>query len=112
MWSIGVIAFQLFTGSRPFEGSVKQIFKDCINKPMHQVLNPTISTTNSNGGSARSVPKNIWKKATYEAKDLVACLLNRNVGMRLSAEEAAKHPFFTVRHAPRQGQPSLTALLA
>lgn len=94
MWSIGVIAFQLFIKGRPFEGTVKQIFQQIMKRSMTSVF------------SGQE-----WNKVSHEAKDLVGLLLHRDPSIRLTATQAANHPFFVKRHPAKSGQPCVKNLL-
>lgn len=96
IWSVGVIAFQMFCKKRPFEGSVQEIFAQIKNKPLSAVY--------------QSVPS-FATRMSVEARDLLSVLMTRNVAVRLTAEQAAEHAFFCDLWRPQEGQPSLSDLL-
>jgi len=95
MWSIGVICYQLFTKSRPFDGAVKQIFQQIMRRSMTSVF---------------SHPN--WERVSLEAKDMVSLLLTRDPQIRLSAEQTANHPFFIKKHPRVGGLPCVNSMMA
>ncbi|GJZ03899.1 CDPK-related kinase 5-like protein, partial [Tanacetum coccineum] len=75
VWSIGVIAFVLLCGSRPFWGRTETgIFRAVIkNEPNYDEAS--------------------WSKVSFEAKDFVKILLNKDPRKRLTAAQALCHPW-------------------
>ena len=75
-WSVGVILYMTLTGVPPFDGETDD---DIINR---------IKIGKYNKTSKR------FLEHSPEAKDLVNCLLERDIEKRLSAKEALEHPWF------------------
>ncbi|EPY24646.1 MAPK-activated protein kinase Srk1 [Strigomonas culicis] len=87
VWSAGVVFFVLLSGRPPFHGQVKtgDERRALLRKIDHGVL------FNSNHG---------WDAVSAEAKDVIARMLDQDVGARISAREALAHPFFTKHGFP------------
>ena len=75
-WSVGVILYMTLTGVPPFDGETDD---DIINR---------IKIGKYNKTSKR------FLEHSPEVKDLVNCLLERDIEKRLSAKEALEHPWF------------------
>ena len=81
VWSCGIIMYILLTGIPPFNGdSDEEIINKIINGKIHMHRYP-------------------WPIISSEAKDLVKKLLNYDENVRLTAEEALKHPWFESHNA-------------
>eukprot|EP01084_Bolivina_argentea_P099821 179369_1 len=77
MWSIGVIAFILVTGTPPFDGvDDKEILKKIVRG---NIKWPHITEI----------------KISMICKNFIRSLLNKNIWQRLSPSQALKHPFLT-----------------
>lgn len=77
IWSLGILAYILFSGQPPFSGKSKQdIFIQLTSHP--------ISYTDNSA----------WLKVSREAKSLVKKMLTRDPRIRPSAEELLAHEFF------------------
>ena len=76
MWSLGVIIYTLVSKNFPFEGTDEEI----------QMKIQTTDYTFE--------PKELWDQISSECKDLIENLLEPNLKMRLSAEQALNHAWF------------------
>ncbi|KAK9061851.1 hypothetical protein SSX86_019035 [Deinandra increscens subsp. villosa] len=75
VWSIGIIAFVLLCGNRPFWGRTESgIFRSVLKNEPH-------------------FDEALWSKLSFEAKDFVKTLLNKNPRKRLTAAQALCHPW-------------------
>jgi len=81
MWSMGVVAFGLLSGDKPFSGS-------------EQAMIAAITAGNYTLDDERG-----WKNVSEEAKDFVRKLMCVDVDQRMSAEEALQHPWIANRQA-------------
>lgn len=84
LWSCGVILYRLLSGRFPFEEGAlldERILHEQIDFESHP-----------------------WPAISPDAKNLVQGLLERNVNMRLSAEQALQHPWFAAVKAERASQ--------
>jgi len=78
IWSCGIIMYILLCGTPPFEGSNdKEIFKSILYSEL-------------------KYPENFFNNISFECKDLLKFLLNRDVGKRLSAQQALDHEWFKI----------------
>ena len=75
MWSIGVMLYIMLCGRPPFNGNTED---------------QIISKVKSGKWDFRG---EIWHSISTEAKDLIAKLMTREVGRRLTAVEALAHPW-------------------
>ena len=78
LWSSGVILHALLCGYLPFYSNNDEDLKTLILQ-----------------GKIEFDEKE-WSKISPEAKDLIRKLLTKNEKQRLSAEEALKHPWFSI----------------
>ncbi len=76
LWSCGVIMYILLSSSPPFNGRNDNEIIENIKKGYYDL------------------ESSIWQKISNEAKHLIKNLLERNVGIRISAEEALDHKWF------------------
>ena len=96
MWSVGVIAFVLLTGTAPFEGQTeKQLFEEILNKEL----------------DVRRQQSEPWPQLSPGAKDFVARLLERDPRRRLTAEQALKHPWLSEDTAAAEAMKKCTKQL-
>jgi calcium-dependent protein kinase len=77
IWSCGVIMYILLTGRPPFFGNTDS-------EIMYRIKS-----------GKYDLSKYPWSVVSKEAKDLIKALLQPNPNMRLSAEQALKHPWFS-----------------
>ena len=80
-WSLGVIAYEIITGCRPFCAETLEEVIDNIRT--HNITWPEVGDEDS--------------MITHNAKDLIEKLLDRNFKSRLGAEDVddiKHHPFF------------------
>lgn len=78
MWSIGVIAFMLLSGTPPFFGKTDRETVEAVKL------------------GRWSFDERLFKNVSNEAKNFISKLLDRRVGARPSAAEALKHPWFNL----------------
>jgi calcium-dependent protein kinase len=81
LWSLGVIAFTLLSGTMPFLGSQFKMI-------------------NSIRNGAYSMQPRVWNDISDEAKSFIKSLINTNPTQRLSAKAALEHPW--IRQAQRK----------
>lgn len=91
MWSVGVIAFTLLSGLAPFDGeNDDEILANVVNKTIDFGLLP---------------------KTSFECRDALASLLERNPNRRMTANELLQHPWIKrelQRRMDPLGEPSST----
>ena len=91
LWSVGVIIFILFYGYPPFYADPKKYQNKTdlvIHRKILKGFNPIIKD-----GYGAYFPKKY--PISDSAKDLIKCLLTKDIGRRLTAREALNHPFIT-----------------
>jgi len=76
LWSCGVILYILLSATPPFSGKNDNEIIENIKKGYYDI------------------ESNIWQKVSPEAKNLIRSLLERNVGIRMNADEALNHKWF------------------
>ena len=76
IWSLGVTAYTLLTGTSPFPLQPETCLRRCILK------------------AAFCFPSRKWSKISKDAKDLIAKMIVANPGDRISIDEALKSPWF------------------
>ncbi|CDF34432.1 Serine/threonine-protein kinase [Chondrus crispus] len=75
LWSLGVVAYEMLSGRKPFEGSHTQSVLHTIQRGKY------------------SFPKTQWQYISDEAIDFISKLICIDVNRRLSAVEALQHPW-------------------
>ena len=82
MWSTGIILYYLLSGYPPFDitggQTVMDVFQE-IEKASFDFEDP------------------VWETVSDDAMDLIECLLEPDPAMRLTAKEALRHPWISVR---------------
>eukprot|EP00040_Diaphanoeca_grandis_P034080 m.209899 g.209899 ORF g.209899 m.209899 type:complete len:865 (+) comp33055_c0_seq1:152-2746(+) len=86
LWSLGVILYTMLSGYPPFHSRANMSTDEMLKKIKEAKF---------------TFPDEQWKDVSQEAKDLVTGLLTVNASERLSADEAAIHPW--VRATSKQG---------
>jgi len=76
LWSCGVIMYILLSASPPFSGKGDSEIIENIKRGFYDIENK------------------VWQKVSNEAKNLIKNLLEKNIGIRISAEEALNHKWF------------------
>eukprot|EP00268_Persea_americana_P054232 TRINITY_DN6194_c0_g1_i4.p1 TRINITY_DN6194_c0_g1~~TRINITY_DN6194_c0_g1_i4.p1 ORF type:complete len:153 (+),score=18.29 TRINITY_DN6194_c0_g1_i4:366-824(+) len=80
MWSVGVIAYILLCGSRPFWARTESgIFRAVLK-------------------ADPSFEEDPWPSSSSDAKDFVKGLLNKDYRRRMTASQALSHPWLHDRH--------------
>ena len=79
-WSIGVIAYLLLCGERPFKGETRKEVVQNVKQGKYNFNHPTC-----------------WDTITQTAKDFVSSLLVHDQGERLSAEAALRHSWLRTK---------------
>ena len=77
LWSLGVIAYLMLSGSLPFDDRESE----------EEIARKTVSEDPPYKGS-------IWKKISDEAKDFIKKLLVKNPEKRMNVKEALQHEWF------------------
>jgi calcium-dependent protein kinase len=83
LWSVGVIAFMLISGMKPFWGSTKAEIVNAIRQSKYDFEAP------------------VWKLVSVHAKSFVEALLTKEPVNRLTARDALKHPWLMPPSARR-----------
>lgn len=78
LWSCGVIMYILLSASPPFSGRNDNEIIENIKRGYYDL------------------ESSVWQKVSNEAKHLIKNLLERNIGIRISAEEALQHKWFKI----------------
>jgi len=79
VWACGVTLYMMLAGQGPFSGKNKQeVFKAIKEKPLE-------------------FKEEIWGQVSSEAKDLLTKMLDKDLGQRITAENALKHEWFKVK---------------
>ena len=76
LWSCGVIMYILLSASPPFSGKGDSEIIENIKRGFYDI------------------ETKVWQKISNEAKNLIKNLLEKNIGIRISAEEALNHKWF------------------
>merc|ERR1712183_589101 len=79
LWSVGVIAYVMLSGSPPFNGPSDDVIFKMIRR------------------ARDSVSSGSWENVSDEAKDFVRCLLVKDRSRRCTADAALKHPWLRRR---------------
>jgi len=91
MWAIGVVAYMLLSGQRPFHSQDKREKARMIR------YDPV------------RFPDRYWAHVSAEAKEFCIALMKKDPSERLSASEAVKHPWITSRSRAHSGDNGLDA---
>ena len=91
LWSLGVIAYQLFSqGEFPFDGNHEMaIFKEIKRSSIYLPEEQNVDAQSADCSSDNS--QYDWKTMTEEAKDFIRQLLTKNPSKRPSAQQALAH---------------------
>ena len=83
LWSAGVMLYQLLSGRFPFWRSLDDCRARSVDEVMRSVLGDVVPLS---GG--------VWDSKSPACVDLLAGLLDRDPGSRLTAADALEHPWF------------------
>lgn len=83
LWSAGVMLYQLLSGRFPFWRSLDECRSRSVDEVMRSVLGDPVPLS---GG--------VWSGKSAACVDLLAGLLDRDPGSRLTAADALEHPWF------------------
>jgi serine/threonine protein kinase len=86
VWAAGVIFFELLTGSLPFQSNSEQALTE-------KICRGDMSFANAQRAANRTIP------VSDQAKQLLAQMLSIDPAIRITAEDALDHPWFTGRSA-------------
>lgn len=84
IWGLGMILFRMLSGQWPFRSNLNRISPSTM---ILAIMNDELSFEDE-----------VWNGISNQARDLVARMLQRQVGRRITAEEAARHPWFVMHN--------------
>lgn len=96
MWSLGMLMYHLLSGRFPYWDNMQQCKASSLNEVMDAVANKPIVT---------DIPA--FTSTSSEAMSLMASLLNREPGRRLTAEAALEHSYFKMHLGWQAEEPRL-----
>lgn len=83
VWSVGILLYQLLSGTPPFVSSVARTMME---------LTPA-SLAYAIAYVKLKFEGEVWKSISPDAKDLISKMLQRDISSRISADEALNHPW-------------------
>jgi len=93
VWSIGVIAYMLLSGTPPFHGR------------------SDAETLAAVKGARLKFEEGLFSHISMHAKDFITQCLNRNYQKRITASEALEHAWFSIQRENRFSEPAKSAKL-